>query len=186
MKGKHLLQKATRHVPPSSTTPSLPRPLTKSRRLPAHPSKSQKALTHPCKPNILKAPKKSSMPKPQNRKKTPRYLRSRNWRDRAASSTSSFSEDTIQRQLNYLVPRHEEPGCCWHACGWEGFVWCCGRTCWANDESARENVENVEGCVEVQVLTEKKVDRPLRALCRDEWECDFCGAECFCEWVLGK
>lgn len=77
-------------------------------------------------------------------------------------------------------------------------MWCCGWTCWDNsiEEGGVKGEDGDGGCekegegkvpVEMQVeLLEKMVDRPLRGVCRDEWECDFCGAECFCEWILGK
>jgi hypothetical protein len=166
------------------------------------------------------------MPKPSShRKKSTKHLRSRNWRSRDDTYANlSFSEDTIQRQLNYLVPSHDRRGCCWHECAWEGYVWCCGHTCWHEsqkcdvDKTTQEEEEyfiqnkgageeassnmaaldtskcgNSEpcGCEGEEVVRhvekeeeEKPVARPMRMLYRDEWDCDFCGPECFCDWVV--
>jgi hypothetical protein len=46
-----------------------------------------------------------------------------------------------------------------------------------------ESVEETESMV-MMAKEEKSIARPLRLLHRDEWECDFCGPECFCDWVV--
>lgn len=46
-------------------------------------------------------------------------------------------------------------------------------------------IEEVVQCVENKEREqEKPVARQLRPLYRDEWDCDFCGPECFCEWAV--
>ncbi|KAF2828694.1 hypothetical protein CC86DRAFT_404591 [Ophiobolus disseminans] len=93
----------------------------------------------------------------------------KNWRHRSPTKTAFdptlFSEDSIQRQLAYLVPRlhegyderysedfafedaHAKPEeCCWHACGSLEWIWCCGHTCWMT--GGEERAEGDEGVVE--------------------------------------
>jgi hypothetical protein len=76
--------------------------------------------------------------RPLHRSSPYRHLDSTNWRDRShLSACDHFSENSIQRQLQYLVvtsPESDrrpgkirEKGCCWHQCEW--WVWCCGYTC---------------------------------------------------------
>jgi hypothetical protein len=94
-------------------------------------------------------------------------------------------------------------GCCWHVCGREGWVWCCGGSCWewfhgdaGLHEVGSEKVDGVELCESLETVCsgdgsefevgrvreekEQEVEREGRY--RDEWECDFCGVECFCKF----
>ena len=45
----------------------------------------------------------------------------------------------------------------------------------------QEAGEAAAAAVEVEVEVEVE-EKPL--LCRDEWPCDFCGSECFCEQMV--
>jgi hypothetical protein len=47
----------------------------------------------------------------------------------------------------------------------------------------RESPDKIEKATGWEEMV-KPVNRELRLLFRDEWECDFCGPECFCDWVV--
>jgi len=174
----------------------------------------------------------------------------RNWRQRSPTTKHQFSEESIQWQLGYLVPRYDEgydeggygieaghgneEECCWHACGSMEWVWCCGGMCWGQgqgdsgvgdgvgqtttndtqeiigivterapdlvedmsdsaeiknvEEEGFESVEDSQDAVTDKSLVDEKTAKEdngmeKRLVCRDEWECDFCGPECFC-WTV--
>jgi hypothetical protein len=156
-----------------------------------------------------------------------RAQRSRNWRIRNCNrDESGWSAETIRRQFGNLVPaQHVEieeeenwdgevgyGACCWHMCGSQRWVWCCGGLCWEWYHYGDEGCGEVEVKVEVdtvgEVREEREVEEMLEILClreeseggvlvgrakgeekverkgkwRDEWECDFCGKECFCKY----
>jgi hypothetical protein len=238
MKGKYADKKTPcyPHLQPaspalaSSSSPS--KPYRTARREPQTAGSRPKAKAVR---NRLKEFASQIMPKPTHRRKTPKYLRSRNWRSHDENYNLSFSEESIQRQLNYLVPRYDHRECCWHECAWEGYVWCCGHTCWAQsqkgdrgggggdvdrdvtaheekgyftqnkgeeeDASSDMSTQDISKSGEVpkhrscevkeemrdetqEKEEEKPVARPRRQLYRDEWDCDFCGPKCFCDWAV--
>jgi hypothetical protein len=57
-------------------------------------------------------------------------------------------------------------------------------SCQKFSEHCGREVEEVVWHLEKEKNEEKPVERPLRQLCRDEWDCDFCGPECFCDWAV--
>jgi hypothetical protein len=77
----------------------------------------------------------------------------------------------------------------------EGWVWCCGGRCWEWSHHYGDEVvlEGGEGVKEVEVgdgleslclgkESEGEEKRGKEGVGRDEWECDFCGSECFCKY----
>jgi hypothetical protein len=130
--------------------------------------------------------------KPKASKHATRALQSRNWRIR---DEAAFSDQSLQRQLKYLLLCADEYGkCCWHGCGVEWVVWCCGGTCRlgrgeVEGDAGREEVEDADGGeggegYEKRVEAREGKAQKSGLVWRDEWECDFCGAECFC-WTVG-
>jgi hypothetical protein len=151
-----------------------------------------------------------------------RAQRSRNWRiSNCNRDESGWSTETIRRQFGNLVPaQHVEVeereggygACCWHNCEGEGWVWCCGGSCWEWYHYGDEGFEEVEVEVGVdtvgEVSEEREMEEMVEILClreeseggvlvgrakgeekverkgkwRDEWECEFCGWECFCKY----
>jgi hypothetical protein len=87
-------------------------------------------------------------------------------------------------------------------------VWCCGGLCWEWYHYGDEGSGEVEVDALRDVLEEREVEETLESVClgdesesgvlvgrakeeetmedrwrcRDEWECDFCGWECFCKF----
>lgn len=67
---------------------------------------------------------------------------SANWREAIPTNEGpGFSEESIRRQLEYLVPVQEDSWeyqrrmiaggeCCWHFHPYTGAIWCCGGMCW--------------------------------------------------------
>jgi hypothetical protein len=98
----------------------------------------------------------------------------------------------------------EERCCCWHVCDREGVLWCCGGLCWGwlevgeteEEEGGKRDfdgrVERGEGILgvdgvgrsgEVDVVSARVEESvKVRGRYRDDWECDFCGVECFCKY----
>lgn len=138
-----------------------------------------------------------------------------------------FSEDTMQRQLNYLLPTDANEAylddlayatneCCFHGHG-EGYcrqIICCGLSCglWGGwekgflegeyrcgdngqvqgheggDIGVEEEISSTELAIERHGLidrsgSEEEIQGAEMRKCN--WECGFCGSECFC-WTVDE